>query len=277
MSNIKLIRACEGKTSSQGGLNIAEFKDELKKLFPELVFRINNCGLRSMLHDICKERGIISHTGVPKLTFNKDIELKGIIDKIKDLSIVNKGIKKENDDKIEIKEKDDIKEIDSKLEKMSIKPIKIIKPIKNKERLPYTDRFEEELISKRKKMEDIEYNKSFKSFNNQITIGNYKFYFKPREFVINSKIEYDKSITYTINIKPDRVEYNDKNADNMLLEYKTYYNVNDSFIIIIRNNSYSIILIKDYDKSDHLLILNQFISQETYDKFKSTQGSFKSI
>ena len=98
MSNIKLIKACEGKTSSQGGLNIAEFKDELKKLFPELVFRINNCGLRSMLHDICKERGIIPHTGVPKLT--KDIELKGIIDKIKDLSIANKGIKKENDDKI---------------------------------------------------------------------------------------------------------------------------------------------------------------------------------
>ena len=98
MSNIKLIKACEGKTSSQGGLNIAEFKDELKKIFPELVFRINNCGLRSMLHDICKERGIIPHTGVPKLT--KDIELKGIIDKIKDLSIANKGIKKENDDKI---------------------------------------------------------------------------------------------------------------------------------------------------------------------------------
>jgi len=54
----KLVKAYSGKSNSQGGLNIDQFKQELSSLFPEMVERINKAKLRDELYKICREKGL---------------------------------------------------------------------------------------------------------------------------------------------------------------------------------------------------------------------------
>jgi D-glycero-D-manno-heptose 1,7-bisphosphate phosphatase len=55
----KLIGACLGKSNSQGGLNMDQFKQELSALFPEISEKISKTKLREDLHKICREKGLL--------------------------------------------------------------------------------------------------------------------------------------------------------------------------------------------------------------------------
>ena len=53
--NVSLLNACQGKTASQGGLNVPEMKKQLGDLFPEKAAEIKSARTRDDLNKICVE------------------------------------------------------------------------------------------------------------------------------------------------------------------------------------------------------------------------------